>query len=178
MFDTITYLKTGNEKQQKAYSVIRELGIIDDLLEYHPTLCGTVPIGVDTEESDLDIIFEVYDGTQFEKKLVALYGDKRGFRFKNFFIRDLSVVKTNFFYKGFEFELFGQPQPVKQQYAYIHMVIEHAIMEEFPHVREQVIRLKQEGLKTEPAFCEVLGLTGDPYLQLIEYGKEKGFFYN
>jgi len=52
------------------------------------------------------------------------------------------------------------------------MVIEHLIMEQFPNIRREVIHLKKQGYKTEPAFCKILGLDGDPYDSLIEYGKK------
>ncbi|MGG3403579.1 glycerophosphodiester phosphodiesterase [Bacillus paranthracis] len=46
-------------------------------------------------------------------------------------------------------------------YKYIH-----------PHIREEIIRLKENGLKTEPAFAQVLNIDGDPYEGLIVLGQE------
>ena len=172
MFQTIEYLKHGNARQRKAYSTIHTLGIMKDLEVYTPLLCGTIPIGIDIEGSDLDIILEVNDFSQFKGKVEALYQDEHGFRLKQTEKRGLPVFKAKFMFDGFEFELFGQPQPVVEQYAYIHMLIEYHLMKETPQLREKVIALKQQGYKTEPAFCKALGLDGDPYETLIEYGEK------
>lgn len=175
MFSNINYLQLGNEKQVKAYRAIRNLGIMDSLSKYNPTLCGTLPIGIDITGSDLDIIMEVYDLKRFEKKVNTLYRDKENFTTKRLLIRDVPVVKANFIFDGFEFELFGQPQPIKKQYAYLHLIIENSILNEFPNIQAEVICLKKQGFKTEPAFCKVLNLEGeDPYESLLEYGKQKG----
>ncbi|UCZ53439.1 DUF4269 domain-containing protein [Bacillus shivajii] len=174
MFESIDYLQYGNEKQQFAYQAIRQLGVMEDLAAFKPILCGTLPIGIDVEGSDLDVIMEVTDFFQFEKKVKALYRGKEQFRLKRRTIRGLSVIKANFIFQAFEFELFGQPQPVQEQYAYLHMVIEHSVLEQQPHLREAVIALKEKGYKTEPAFCKILGLAGDPYEALVEFGKQNG----
>ena len=42
-------------------------------------------------------------------------------------------------------------------------------------MKEEIVSLKKQGYKTEPAFCKVLGLKGDPYHSLIQYGKVKRF---
>lgn len=172
MFQTIEYLKEGNERQRKAYSAIHSLGIMNELEDYTPVLCGTLPIGIDIEGSDLDIILEVNDFSQFKRKVEVLYRDMQEFRIKRLEIRGLPVLKTNFMYAGFEFELFAQPQPVQEQYAYIHMLIEYLLMKKSPQLREEVLVLKKQGYKTEPAFCKALGLEGDPYKVLIEYGEK------
>jgi hypothetical protein len=174
MFTRIEYLKSGNEKQRNAYKAINELGIMEDLHEYQPVLCGTIPIGIDVKGSDLDIIMEVTDFERFEKTAASLYSGLENFNIKKRTIRNVPVIKANFLFQGFEFELFGQPVPVHKQYAYLHMVIEHALLEQYPHIKDEIIRFKQEGYKTEPAFCKVFGLEGDPYERLIEFGKEKG----
>ncbi|RLQ93580.1 DUF4269 domain-containing protein [Falsibacillus albus] len=175
MFENINYLRAGNEKQNQAYKAITNLGIMESLREYHPTLCGTLPIGIDVAGSDLDIIMEVHDLQEFEKKVNELYGGKESYIVKKLVIRERPVVKANFNFDGFEFELFAQPQPVKEQYAYLHMIIENSILHQFPGSREKVIALKKQGVKTEPAFCVVLQLEGiDPYESLIEYGKRMG----
>lgn len=44
MFTSITYLQSGNEKQQKIYDVLNSLNIMEDLALYNPVLCGTIPI--------------------------------------------------------------------------------------------------------------------------------------
>ncbi|WP_313894439.1 DUF4269 domain-containing protein [Psychrobacillus sp.] len=175
MFETIDYLQFGNENQQRAYSAIKNLGIMRSLSEYYPTLCGTLPIGIDIVHSDLDIIMHVEEFSLFEHKVKALFGNEQNFTFKKTSIRNTPVVKANFIFEGFEFELFGQAQRVKEQYAYLHMIVEDSILKHHPNFKEEVIKLKEQGIKTEPAFCALLGLEGDPYEALLEYGKQNGF---
>ncbi len=174
MINDIDYLRFGSEKQKRAYNAIYDLGIMNDLSDYTPVLCGTIPIEVDIECSDLDIIMEVNNFKKFETRINALYNGKKDFLLKSTIIRNIPIIKANFIFEGFEFELFGQAQPVQQQYAYLHMIIEQTLLKQFPTLKEEVIRLKQQGFKTEPAFCNILGLKGDPYERLIEFGKEKG----
>lgn len=88
MFDTINYLASGNDKQKLAYEAITNLGIMDSLAEYHPVLCGTIPIGIDIAGSDLDIIMEVSDFKRFTEKAEMLYGQEENFKIKRLFIRE------------------------------------------------------------------------------------------
>ncbi|WP_054751959.1 DUF4269 domain-containing protein [Piscibacillus salipiscarius] len=147
----------------------------NQLSEYKPELCGTIPLGIDVSTSDLDIIMEVKDLTSFEDKIKLLYSDQPYFKINRKIIRGKHVVKANFVYKGFEFELFGQDVPVHEQYAYLHMVIEKKILLKNPELKPKMISLKQRGYKTEPAFCKVLGIAGDPYEALIQYGKDQSY---
>jgi hypothetical protein len=173
LFDSLRMLKEGTEKQQRAYKAIHQLNIMNDLAEYNPIVCGTLPLGIDVKGSDLDVIMEVYDGEDFKQKVHQLYQSQTGFRWKDSFIRGRNVVKANFHFNGFEFELFGQSQAVSEQNAYVHMIIEYELLKKYPTIREKVIRLKQQGVKTEPAFCQVLGISGDdPYEDLLVYGRE------
>jgi hypothetical protein len=57
-FTTIDYLKEGNDRQKKAYEVLLKYKIFEKLSNYSPLLAGTVPIEIDIEGSDLDIICE------------------------------------------------------------------------------------------------------------------------
>ncbi|WP_019156359.1 DUF4269 domain-containing protein [Robertmurraya massiliosenegalensis] len=176
MFRNTNYLKMGNEKQKRAFAAIESLGIMKQLSEYNPTLCGTLPIEMDIEGSDLDMIMEVYDLKRFEEELNIFYRENENYRIKQLIIREQPVVKANFIFEGFEFELFGQPRPIESQYAYLHMLIEDAVIKEFPEVKAKVISLKQQGFKTEPAFCQVLELEGkDPYESLLTFGRNMGY---
>ncbi|WP_270181354.1 DUF4269 domain-containing protein [Alkalihalobacillus sp. CinArs1] len=165
-------MKFGSEKQKSAYRAIAVLGIMKDLQAYHPVLCGTIPIGIDLDSSDLDIVMEVNDAEEFERKVTELYGTKDEFRLKRTMVRGRTIIKANFWFQGFEFELFGQAEPVHNQYAFLHMVIEYELMKKQPGLKERVVELKEQGHKTEPAFCRLLGIAGDPYEGLIQYGKE------
>lgn len=174
MFLSIDYLINGNARQQKAYHTIKQLNLIEDLRNFNPTLCGTIPIGIDIEHSDLDIITEIQDLNDFENVIRSLYSQQTNFKISRTMIRNVPSITVNFTYEEFEFEIFGQATPVQNQNAYIHMVIEHLIMEQFPNIRSEVIQLKKLGYKTEPAFCKVLGLEGDPYDTLTNYGRKRG----
>ncbi|ADU31099.1 DUF4269 domain-containing protein [Evansella cellulosilytica] len=178
MFLTIDYLKKGSKIQKQAFAALTDLNIMNDLADYSPILCGTIPINLNVAGSDLDIILEVKDFVTFKNIIHGLYGDKEEFTLKMKEIRNNPVMKVNFVYSGFEFEIFGQPVPVIKQYAYLHMIIEDYILHESPHLKEKIMLLKEQGYKTEPAFCKVLSIEeGDPYESLLHYGKERGIIH-
>ncbi|WP_343523377.1 DUF4269 domain-containing protein [Pedobacter sp.] len=165
-FLDISYLQSGSEKQQKAYQVLTEHQIMKKLAAFTPVLAGTIPINIDIESSDLDIICYMQDKTAFTKTLTEFFHSKKGFKITAH--PGFQSVKTNFFMAGFEFEIFGQAIPTTQQNAYRHMLIEHQILLERGEIfRQEIIRLKNKGIKTEPAFAQLLGLKGDPYEALL-----------
>ena len=52
------------------------------------------------------------------------------------------------------------------------MIIEAEILEEKGEdFRQKIIELKKSGIKTEPAFAQLLNLKGDPYEALINFKK-------
>lgn len=167
-FKNIEYLKLGNTRQKEVYAEIKRLHIFETLSSYHPILTGTIPIGIDLPESDLDIICYCENHSEFSKLLTENYGDQTGF---NLYSRTINGVKSTiarFTTSSFEFEIFGQNIPTEEQNAYRHMLVENLILlEKGPEFRSKIIRLKLAGTKTEPAFAELLGLTGDPYQELL-----------
>ena len=85
-------------------------------------------------------------------------------------MKGVPTVIAGFRYRSFDFELLAQPVPVEEQDAYRHMLVEHHVLETRPQIREDIVRLKASGWKTEPAFARVLGLEGDPYDGLLDLG--------
>jgi len=166
-FLNINYLKSGNEKQQKAYQVLTETNILGKLNHFTPILVGTIPINIDIESSDLDIICYVPNQENFIQYLNHNFGKEYQFIIsKN---TTYNSVKANFFTADFEIEIFGQDIPTHQQNAYRHMLIEHKLlMEKGEDFRQQVVELKKQGFKTEPAFAKLLGLQGDAYEELLK----------
>ncbi|TYP72352.1 DUF4269 domain-containing protein [Paenibacillus methanolicus] len=175
MFMTIEYLQAGTSIQRAAFLAITRLGLMDTLADCEPVLCGTIPIGIDVDGSDLDVIMEVRDADRFQSIVRRQYGHLSGFETAKLEVSGVPTVTANFRYDGFAFELFGQPVPAKLQNAYRHMMIEHRLMADRPGLKETIVQLKRQGMKTEPAFALVLGLSGDPYDALLRYGEEAGF---
>jgi hypothetical protein len=174
MFRTLTYLKSGTEIQRHAFKIITELNILNDLAKYTPVLCGTIPISIDVQGSDLDMIMEVHDFQFFKDEVRLLYGNLEGFVLTELTVRSIPTITSNFRFGGFDFELFAQPIAVEKQNAYRHMIIEHHLLVKIPQVREEIIRLKEKGIKTEPAFAQIFGLVGDPYDELLALGTKLG----
>ncbi len=166
-FDNIEYLKFGTERQRQAYTVLNDNEILSKLKSFAPLLVGTVPINIDIETSDLDIICHWTDKAEFISTLNTLFCDQVDFRIiENG--SDNSVL-AGFRLQDFEIEIFGQNIPTKEQSAYRHMVIENDLLERNgSDFRSQIVGLKRQGHKTEPAFAIALGLTGNPYVELLK----------
>lgn len=168
-FESINYLKNGSTKQQRIYKILTESKVMQILKDFSPILTGTFPIGIDIEGSDLDIICHVTDIRQFTGILKENFSDMHGYKQTTILQNNANAIVCNFFYDGMEFEIFGENKPVKQQNAYIHMINEYKALCKYGcDFREKIIRLKQSGMKTEPAFALALGLEGNPYEAMLQ----------
>ena len=164
-WEDISYLKNGSDRQRKAYDTLRKTGIFTGLNAFSPILAGTIPIEIYLPESDLDIICEVNDVPLFRKTVCRLYSGYDGFSGNE--IGNVFIVSFNC--NDFRIEIFAKPMPVKEQEAYRHMIVEYRLLKLFGEpFRKEIIRTKSEGLKTEPAFCKILGIKGDPYRSLLK----------
>lgn len=169
-FTNIEYLKNGNQIQVQAFEVLTQNKILSHLAEFDPILVGTIPINIDIENSDLDIICHWKNKTEFIDKLNSIFRQENEFKIREIFLDNKESIVVNFRIQGFEIEIFGQNIPVKNQNGYKHMIIEHEILQaKGENFRLEIIKLKQNGYKTEPAFAFLLGLKGDPYAELSEY---------
>ncbi|MEN7549584.1 DUF4269 domain-containing protein [Rapidithrix thailandica] len=168
----LTYLQKGTPRQQKAYQAIQLSKVFSHLKPYSPVLAGTIPLGIDTETSDLDILYCTNNLNALSKQVYSLYQHYDEFSIRHQSIREQQVVVTNFYFSGFEFEIFAQNTASHSQHAYRHMVQEYRLLRLFGNpLRELVYQLKRQGVKTEPAFAQCLQLKGDPYLALLEMEK-------
>lgn len=169
-FTNIEYLKTGNPKQIQAYKILTQNKVLETLLEFDPILVGTIPINIDIENSDLDIICYWKNKTEFISKITNAFQIKTGFKIWETVIDERESIVANFRIDDFEIEIFGQNLPTQNQNGYRHMIIEHKIMEsKDENFRLEIIKLKQNGYKTEPAFGKLLGLKNNPYHELLDY---------
>lgn len=160
-FFDLTYLSKGSAVQQAGLRAIIDSGIMNTLKEFTPVVVGTLPLDLFVATSDIDIICFYLDANEFQ---AGLKDSKR----KD--INGLDSLISNFDFDGFQFEVVGQPIPVTEQGAYRHMVTEWKILEEKGEsFRREVMALKERGVKTEPAFAQLMGLPGDPYKALLDY---------
>ncbi|CAM4481063.1 DUF4269 domain-containing protein [Paenibacillus tarimensis] len=168
-YTSLEYLKNGSHEQAEVYELLVQLNIFEQLRDYNPILAGTVPIGINLSSSDLDIICEVYEPETFAKVVSQLYGEEEGFSVRSRTVDGVHRVVSSFVCRNWTIELFGQPIPTTQQNAYRHMIVEARVLSIWgDKARDRIIELKRSGLKTEPAFARMLGISGDPYQALLD----------
>lgn len=172
-FTNLEYLKSGNERQKRAYDVLKKYQVFEKLKDYSPVLAGTIPIEIDIESSDLDIICEV--NLEFEKDFLdeiamrRLMPEDTDVKIENIIIRGEKSIVLNFMLEEFPIEIFGQNKPSVEQNAYRHMIAEYNILKEKgKEFKQKIIELKKQGIKTEPAFGLLMKLE-NPYEDLLKF---------
>jgi hypothetical protein len=158
------------DRLQTAYRALERLRIFEILAAYCPVLTGTIPLDIDTPESDLDIICEAYDLRAFADAVINAFGlyDQFTCQIKDVF--GIVCVVAGLWHDGFEIEIFGQGKSVIDQSAYRHLQVESRLLAIGGDPAKTAIRrLKLGGMKTEPAFAEYFGLQGDPYETLLRH---------
>lgn len=163
----ISYLQQGSTKQKTCYSAVTHLQVLESLVFFEPIVVGTIPLGIDIESSDIDIVCCAEDLHELESVATSNYSNLAQYKVT---LKE-DVLVENFFYKGFEFEIYGSHIPSTQQHAYRHMVLEYRLLSLAPSTfKKRIIELKLQGYKTEPAFGKLLGL-GEPYQDLLDMEK-------
>lgn len=165
-------LQQGTAKQRAALRVLKP--VFEQLAHYQPVLVGTVPLGIDVEGSDLDVLccFGSVEAERFEVEMRSLFADCLELPVWLGDVRGEPTVICRVNRGGFQLEVFGQAVPVHEQWAFRHMKVESRVLELAPHsFRDRVVELKQRGVKTEPAFAQLLGLRGEPYEAMLELGE-------
>ncbi|PKK38257.1 diadenosine tetraphosphate hydrolase [Siphonobacter sp. SORGH_AS_0500] len=169
-FETIEYLKSGNNRQKKAYQVLSTYQIFEKLSAYDPLLVGTIPLAIDIENSDLDVICCFTEQQEFRETVTRLFQSEKDFKIWDNNRLESEAVVASFRIDSSELEVFGQHIPTRQQLGYRHMIIEYKILQERGEdFRQEIITLKKQGIKTEPAFAKLLALEGNPYQELLKF---------
>ena len=132
-------------------------GLLAALARFDPHVAGTPPLGLDLPDSDIDVICHAADAQAFANAVWGFAGDFEAFRIHQW---------TG---DGWPVELFGDARPVAQQRGWRHFEIERRLLAlDGDELRAAVMKRRRDGLKTEPAFADVLRLEGDPYLALLD----------
>lgn len=165
---TLGAMADGTPRQREAVALLEALGLFDVLAAFRPVLAGTVPLDIDVEGSDLDILCQASDFDALERALHS-YRLQPGFAIQRVIIRDRPTLLASWPNTSFPIELFAQNRPVLEQEGFRHLIVEARLLAIGGEpLREAIRALKHGGLKTEPAFARWLGLAGDPYDALLE----------
>lgn len=137
------------------------------LAPFDPRTIGTPPLGLDVPGSDIDIACHAPDPDAFGAYVVHRFGREPGYAIRRWRGDGASVI-CRFERRGWPIEIFGAPEAVAAQTGYRHFAIESRLLALGGKTLHAAVRAaRMGGLKTEPAFAAVLGLTGDPYTALL-----------
>ena len=150
-------------RQQTAEEELQRSQILRSLSAYSPTVVSTIWAGLDIESSDIDIICQYENKSQFTSDLHNACS-----QFEEFVFIDNSepseYVVARFSLGQNQIEIYACPLPVTEQLGYIHyQVMKRLVAVGGEWLQEMIRDLKREGLKTEPAIAQLLHLAGDPY---------------
>lgn len=161
------------EKNPLVFNSLEELGILKTLKDFNPLVAGTFPLGLNTTDSDIDILIKVADFKEMKSILDREFSNCSDYKYSEEVIKgELSLV-CSFIHHSIAYEVFGQKiHPLKQD-GYRHFLIEERLLKNRDHsFFEKIKTLRLSGVKTEPAFAEVLDLHGNPYQALLDIQKK------
>ena len=145
------------EKHKKAFQFLSKLNLFK---EFYPLVSGTIPLGINVDSSDLDILMECRSFNHLASEIKQV--------FPQAIVKiEKKYLTARFDFEGLPVEIYAEDKCPLKQTAHKHLRIENRIIkllgEEF---KNRIIELKRKGIKTEPAFGLLLELD-DPYEDLL-----------
>lgn len=161
------------EGHDLVFGALKKSQALTLLQEFNPLIAGTFPLGLQTEDSDLDILIQLKDKKSLKDLALKNWENLENFKIDEGMIDDFETMIIKFTLDKIPFEIFAQDlEPVKQK-AYRHFLVEERLLKEMgSDFRHLVMRLRKQGLKTEPAFAQALNLSGDPFDALLNLQKK------
>ena len=144
----------------------------DGLSAYDARLVGTWPIGLALADSDLDIVCQARDLDAFARLLWARFSHWPDFALRQWTGGDRALI-ASFTAHGWPVEIFASSVPVDEQAGWVHFHVERRLLDlGGAALRQAIMALRNQGLKTEPAVAAALNLTGNPYAALIDLAEQ------
>lgn len=166
----ISYLAEGSPRQRRAFHALQDTAVFERLAanDGSVALVGSLPIDLALDDSDIDLVTSVEDLRLAAARDRELFGACEGFQSSRGVGAGGQFHLTRFRVSGEWFEIFTQATPIPRQNAVVHLLVEARILGlAGTAFRERVMRAREAGLKTEPAFGACLGLE-DPLRELLE----------
>lgn len=157
------------ENNKPVYTALQGLGILRDFHDHDPLIAGTFPLDISTPNSDIDILMCSSNLKATEERLIEKYSPLFGFRVEQTLVDSEPTLLAKFVYDNVPFEIFVQSTSSVRQRGYLHFLVEERLLKLGGHgFLTRLRKLREKGLKTEPAFAQALGLPGDPFLALLD----------
>lgn len=154
------------EKNTSIWKAIQTSQVLQILSDEKPLIVGTFPLGVNLDTSDVDIVIQFDEASrdQILNLCMKHWGDLPEFNVTSGFIDSHETLTINFLLSQIRFEIFAQQKETVQQNAQLHFQAEERILKlGGAELANQIMHLRTQGLKTEPAFTQALKLKGSPY---------------
>lgn len=158
------------ENNRSIFNNLKKLNILKDFKKHKALVAGTFPLGLNVADSDIDILLTSEDLKYTLSELKSKYGSYDEFKYEYVEAQSLDSLVVNFKFEGIEYEVFVQETSSVQQWAYKHFLIEERLLKYGGSpFKEKVLKLRQQGFKTEAAFCEALNIKyTNPFDSLLE----------
>lgn len=146
------------------HRVLDSLGLRKALRPYRPRIVGSMPLGLCTADSDIDVLVEVSDLDTFAAQMHKDHGAQEDFLMYRRAADDNGpealVVRIET--AAWPVEITAQSRPTVEQIPYRHYAVLNRLLRlGGPELREEILARKEEGARTEQAFADALGLDGD-----------------
>jgi PhzF family phenazine biosynthesis protein len=161
------------ERLNQTLETLHAHSLFTILAPFSPTLAGTIPLRVDIEGSDADIICGVRHHDVFCEVVYQHFYHYPDFTMRQVEINGVQSSIASFLVyhsdgAALPVEIFGQKTPVWEQFAARHFWVEARLLWVGNDNDRQTIRkYKRRGMKTEPAFALHFCIPGEPYSALF-----------
>jgi uncharacterized protein len=157
------------ESNKPVFEATQKLGVLTEFAANAPLVAGTFPLGISTPGSDVDILMCSQDLKATKERLVENYSHHQDFKVEDCHVLEVPTVIASFTFMDVPFEVFVQNIDSVRQQAYRHFLVEERLLKlGGASFTTKIKAARGRGLKTEPAFAEVLNLKGDPFQALLE----------
>jgi hypothetical protein len=148
---------------------LAECDVLGALAPFDPRIAGTPPLDLDLPDSNIDVLWH---RTRMRSPTWHNFSSAPAFTAKQL-MRTPRPVVASFEVAGWRIELYGEAIPVEQQRGWRHFAVERRLLAlGGEDLLVAVLALRQQGMKTEPAFAAALRLRGDPYLALLDLDEQ------
>lgn len=162
------------EKRPKFAIIVTELKLFEIFKDHEPFIGGTIPLGIDLPESDIDFLVTFPTHFDFKNLCTAQFSGNPDFAMSQGHANGADYSLCQFTYRRVKIEIYSSVTTTFEQNGFQHYQIEEKLLKYgVLEWQNEVIKLKSQGLKTEPAFARLLNKDDvDSYLYLKQLQKK------